>query len=234
MSMASSPTSYDYITISNKHRHASKHNYDMVWDFEPNPGYGKSWDKLNITRDTIQRTLVGEKSYEWVWMLDLDTLIMNSSVTLEDFVERSLEYGEREGKKREDIHMILTRDCEPLNAGSMIFRASPWMLQMIEQWRSHDVDADAGEGNRLDQGALKGMLQEDVFSSAQKSVIVPQTWMNSYPEEIQCYDPREEALTRPWEYGDFVIHFAGAAWHHAELHDPVGHFMRKYIKYALQ
>lgn len=82
----------------------------MVWDFEPNPGYGKSWDKLNITRDTIQRTLVGEKSYEWVWMLDLDTLIMNSSVTLEDFVERSLEYGEREGKKREDIHMILTRD----------------------------------------------------------------------------------------------------------------------------
>lgn len=82
----------------------------MVWDFEPSNAYGKSWDKLNITRDTIQRALVGGKSYEWVWMLDLDTLIMNSSVTLEDLIERSLRYGEQEGKKREDIHMILTRD----------------------------------------------------------------------------------------------------------------------------
>ncbi|USW51846.1 Putative glycosyltransferase 34, nucleotide-diphospho-sugar transferase [Septoria linicola] len=212
--------------------YAVKHNYDLVFDFEPSRGHGKSWEKLNITRDTIQKVLSGEKQYQWVWMLDYDTLIMNSAVKLEEVVEKALAFAKEEGKSRQAIQMILTRDCEPINAGSMIFRTTPWMLEMIEEWRAHEVIVDPAEGDRLEQGSLRDMVEKNVFSVAEKSVVVPQTWMNSYPEELTCYDPRDKALERPWKRGDFVIHFAGAAWHHKEMEDSIGTLMRKYHQLA--
>ena len=124
----------------------------------------------------------------------------------------------------------MSAHSEPLNAGSMLFRTSPWVLEMIEQWQTHKVALDPEEGLRHEQGALKDMIEKNVLSVADRSVIVPQVWMNSYPEELACYDPRDEELMRPWEKGDFVMHFAGAAWHHKEMADPVGTLMRKYFE----
>lgn len=132
MGMTTSETSYDYYSISHRYsmcshswmateplladqydvttEYAVKHNYDLVFDFEPSSGHGKSWDKLNITRDTIQKVLSGEGQYQWVWMLDYDTLITNSAVKLEELVEKALAFAEKEGKSRHAIQMILTRD----------------------------------------------------------------------------------------------------------------------------
>ena len=121
--MTSSETSYDYISFSNKHKYASKHGYDLIWDFDPTRDWLKVWDKLNISRDAITASLSGQRAYEWVWMLDFDTLITNSSIRLEDVVEQSLSFAESEGKARGDVDLILTRDCEPLNLGSFFVRA---------------------------------------------------------------------------------------------------------------
>lgn len=90
--------------------YAAKHNYDFIVDWEPSQGYDKTWDKLNLIRSTIEATLAHENSYEWLWMLDLDTLITNSSIRLESLVERGLELAEEQGKNQEDVDMILTRD----------------------------------------------------------------------------------------------------------------------------
>jgi mannan polymerase II complex MNN10 subunit len=65
-------------------------------------------------------------------MLGFDTLITNTSIRISNVIEQSLVFAEEEGKAREDIDLILTRDCEPLNLGSMFLRSSSWTLDFIE------------------------------------------------------------------------------------------------------
>lgn len=228
--MTTSETTYDHISFSTKHTYSLKHNYDLIWDFSPSFAYPKVWDKLNMSRDAIANALSGETSYDWIWMLDFDTLITNSSIRLEDVVEQSLAYAESVdgGKKdREDVNLILTRDCDPLNLGSFFLRASEWTLSFIEEWRSGgDVTDEQGHLHN-EQDVLRDMLLANSFSVADKSVLAPQHLFDAYPEELECYDPRDP---RPWVPGMFLLHFAGARWRLKGEKDPVGMLMRKYYE----
>lgn len=226
LSMTTSGTSYDYMSFSNKHRYAAKYGYDLIWDFDPSLRYLKVWEKLNMTRDAIIPSLYGEKSYQWVWMLDFDTLITNTSIAISDVIERSLQFAEAEGKRGGDVHLVLTRDCDPLNLGSMFLRASPWTLAFIEQWRAGAEILDQHRQLRNEQDVLRDMLHGNAFSVADHSVIAPQHLFDAYPAELECYDPRDP---RPWRPGMFLLHFAGAPWRLKDQEDPVGMLMRKYF-----
>ena len=57
-----------------------------------------------------------------------------------------------------------------------------------------------------------------------RALWIPQTKMNSFPEEVQCYDDEKRA----WREGDFVIHFAGSWAHLKNTNDSYGVLMRKY------
>jgi mannan polymerase II complex MNN10 subunit len=225
MSMTTAETSYDWMTISNKYEYASKHNYDLFWSFSAptaTSNYAKHWDKLHMIRDAVQTTLSGKTEYEWVWMLDYDTLITNPSIRIEDVVEKSLSFAESQGKTRDKIQMVLTRDCEPFNAGSMFFRVSPWLLEFLEEWKG---GLQPETPNRTEQDVLRDMLLDNGFGVDEKSVVVPQTWFNAYPEELgHCRDERESG---DWEKGMFLIHFPGAKWF-LEEEDAVGRLVRKY------
>ena len=227
--MTTQETSYDFMSFSNKLKYAKKHDYQLIWDFEPAQGYAKVWDKLNVTRDAVQAALSGHKSYQWLWMFDFDTLITNTAIGLDDIVEQSLRFAELEGKSRDDIHLILTRDCQPLNAGSMFLRASPWVLDFLEQWRAGAsvLAKDTTDHNHLvrnEQEVLRDMLASNDFGVVNKSVIAPQWLFNAYPEEIPCNDPR---FSTAWRPGMFVVHFAGAGWV-TKKEDAVGTLMKKY------
>lgn len=52
-------------------------------------------------------------------------LIMNTSIQVPDVIEQSLALVESRGKDKEDINLILARDCNPLSLESFFFRASP-------------------------------------------------------------------------------------------------------------
>lgn len=219
--MTTSETSYDWLSFSNKHKYAIKHGYDLIWDFEESREYLKVWDKLNLTASAIS----SNKAYEWIWILDFDTLITNTSTQISDVIERSLTFAEAEAKSGRDIDLILTRDCDPLNLGSMFLRASPWTLEFIEYWRAGAGVLDGQGKLRNEQDVLRDMLHDNAFNVAERSVIAPQWMFDAYPEEIECYDPRDP---RPWEPGMFLLHFAGARWRLKGQKDPIGGLMRKY------
>jgi mannan polymerase II complex MNN10 subunit len=225
MSMTTAETSYDWMTISNKYEYASQHNYDLLWSFSAptaTSNYAKHWDKLDMIRDAVQTTLSGKAEYEWVWMLDYDTLITNPSIRIEDVIEKSLSFAESQGKTRDNIQMVLTRDCEPFNAGSMLFRVSPWLLGFLEEWKG---GLQPETPNRTEQDVLRDMLLDNGFEVEEKSVVVRQTWFNAYPEELgRCRDERDPG---DWEKGMFLIHFPGAKWF-LEEEDAVGRLVRKY------
>ena len=61
---------------------------------------------------------------------------------------------------------------------------------------------------------------------ADRFLVIPQWRINAFPEEIHCWDQRDEPQ-RGWEHGSFVIHFAGA-WAHVKEEDPTGFLMKKY------
>lgn len=229
LSMTTTETTYDWMSISNKYEYASKHSYDLIWSFTASTvvsNYAKPWDKLDMIRDAVQATVSGQRRYEWLWMLDYDTLITSPEIRVEEIIEQSLELAEIEGKDRDSIQLILTRDCEPLNAGSFFVRVTPWTIKFIEEWRSGQQPETP---NRTEQDVLRDMLLDNVLGVADHSVVVPQTMFNAYPEELgHCRDPRD---ARSWEEGMFLIHFPGAKWWLKE-EDAVGDLMRKYYQRA--
>lgn len=160
-------------------------------------------------------------------MLDYDTLVTSPETRIEDVIRRSLGYAETQGKHRDDIDILLTRDCEDVNAGVMFFRvsSSPWMLDFLEKWES---------GRKLEhpelteQDVLSVMLQHNVLGTADRSIVVPQTFFNAYPEELnQCRDDRDP---RSWEESMFLVHFPGARWWFKEEEDPIRRLMAKYYQ----
>lgn len=171
------------------------------------------------------------KKYSWIWALDVDALITNTTVRLEDLISKSLSFAENhENKGSSTVQIILTKDHEPVNLGSVIFRSSPWIIDFITKWSSrYGTICPQNEAEPLcnEQEILRDMLAINAEGVRDHTVIVPQRWMNSYAEEVNQYlDPKDEG--RVWERGDFVIHFAGASWWLKEEEDPVGMLMRKY------
>lgn len=227
--MTTVETNYDWMVMSNKQEYASKHDYDLIWSFS-RPSYAKIWDKLEMIRHAFQATIENDKKkYDWIWMLDYDTLITNPKISIKDIIKQSLDFAEAEGKNRDEVQLILTRDCEPLNAGSMFFKVSksPWMLEFLDAWRSGMKPNDP---EYTEQDMLRDMLKQNVLHTADKSVIVPQTLFNAYPEELhQCRDERDP---RSWEEGMFVIHFPGARWWYKDEVDIIRRFMQKYYQKA--
>lgn len=148
--MNDKPNSYDLLVISNKLRYAATHNYDIVWDFDKSsstnsnsePSYSKDWDRLTTMAKIIQNKLAGQNSYEWIWWTDYDLIVTNFSITLDSVVREALEqqHVEEDVNRREEIDLIMTPDCFPVNSGSLLVRTSAWSLEWIgEMWRQRLV-----------------------------------------------------------------------------------------------
>jgi mannan polymerase II complex MNN10 subunit len=142
-------TSYDLIAISNKIKYTKKHGYDMIWSFDRSEGnYPKDWDRLKEMEKAIRGKLNGENAYEWIWWIDYDLIVTNSSITLESVVEQALApYSPAE---RDQIDMIITPDCFPVNSGSLMVRTTPYVLSIIaEWWRQKEIPSEDGNPRSL-------------------------------------------------------------------------------------
>jgi len=212
--MSTEETSYDHMSISNKVSYAAKHNYTFRIDLSAPEHFHPlaMWHKLNMLE-----SLIRAGGYDWIWWIDFDTLITNTSVALEDIIVDSLEG--RNGK--DDVDMLLTADCCELNAGSMLFRGTPRLLQFI----SHVWECGTGPNTPSEQDCILQVIRENPLWKT-RALWIPQTKMNSFPAEVPCYDKEQ----RGWRKGDFVIHFAGA-WAYFKGKDPYGLLMRRYERW---
>jgi len=77
--------------------YTQKHGYHLEFDWVGD-GF---WHKLNM----IDR-LIKQNKYNWIWWIDFDTLITNTTVKLEDLIEESLATAPDPNQ----IDMILTPD----------------------------------------------------------------------------------------------------------------------------
>jgi len=133
----------------------------------------------------------------WIWMLDLDTLIMNFNITLESIADKSYD-------------MIISEDCQGLNSGSVLFRNTQWTLEFLESvYQTNDKHFVHDVEDLWEQAAINYLYKryKETYEKNNRIKVVHQKTFNSFPEET-TKTPR----CRPGRYeeNDFLVHFAGA------------------------
>ena len=99
-------------SIKNKQKYALKQNYTFFfYKTHSETGRHPVWSKCLAILKTFKMTRLND----WSWMLDADTIITNFNIKLNHLTYHANRLG---------YHMIVTRDCNDLNAGSILFRNS--------------------------------------------------------------------------------------------------------------
>jgi mannan polymerase II complex MNN10 subunit len=109
--------SYTHLSLKNKNRklsvsqksaksdnckvYARRHGYDLFVDWETIEPRGPYWYKFVMLEQVIAK-----EKYDWIWWIDFDTLITNTTVKLEDIIQESLENSTRPN----DIDFLLNVD----------------------------------------------------------------------------------------------------------------------------
>lgn len=193
--------------------YARRHGYDFIVDFESHTSLSVVYYKFDMAE-----RLIASGKYDWIWWLDFDTLITNTSIPLTSIIDGAL----ANTSNPENIDYIFTRDCNGLNLGSYIFRGTPRSAKLVRD-ATTIANGPQEEGHGInEQEAIVKLLKRDEETRA-RTTLVRQQLMDAYPKEIACFDEDSEE----WRYGDFVIHFAGA-WAHVKGEDPTGQLMKKY------
>jgi mannan polymerase II complex MNN10 subunit len=81
--------------------YARRHGYDLFVDWESNEPRGTVWHKF-----VMLEQVMAKKMHDWIWCIDFDTLITNTTIKLEDVIQESLENSTRPN----DIDFVLTDD----------------------------------------------------------------------------------------------------------------------------
>lgn len=158
-------------SIFNKKAYAAKHGYELVVkDFTRQKKYSdefrEGWQKFDAIRDTMAHYDHGD----WIWYLDLYSLIMEDKVRIEDLVfkqlnkivYRDLQYYNPKKLEldlpmvdtSEPINLILTQDCNGFNLNSFLIKKTDWSgtlmdllfepiiyLNQVSVWRSDEQSA---------------------------------------------------------------------------------------------
>lgn len=158
-------------SILNKRQYADAHGYELVVkDFTKAKKYSKDhregWQKFDIIKDVIQEANNGD----WIWYVDLYTLIMEPQVSLEELIfnqldeviTRDLTYFNPSKLDLdlpflgydEPINFILSQDCGGFNLNSFFIKKTKWSsclldvlfdpivyLQNMENWTNGEKNA---------------------------------------------------------------------------------------------
>ncbi|GAB4815417.1 hypothetical protein N2152v2_002463 [Parachlorella kessleri] len=171
-----------YVRLSelNKQRYAQLHGYQLHILPPADSSRHPAWSKIPAALSLLPL-------YDWLWLVDADTLVMTPAVPLAAFID-------------DHYDMVLTRDCNNINTGSWLIRNSQWTEAMLATTYARP---DAEPRAWWEQAAL---IQLAGLPSVQDRIKVLPTnkGLNSYGSGTSCND---RGL---FGAGDLLVHFPGA------------------------
>ncbi|KAL7753236.1 hypothetical protein RI367_001011 [Sorochytrium milnesiophthora] len=179
-------TQYAQLSLLNKRYYAALHDYTFIAEPATVTDRPAVWSKLASARRAL------DLGFEWVWLLDLDTIITNQHIQahyLTDAVPATHD-------------VLIARDCNELNAGSVFLRNSPWTLEFLDRVSSSYGTTVAVDHPWQEQEAIIRLHHSDA-SVRQHILMSPQWAFNAYAVESSC-----QTRDSRWNRGDFVVHFA--------------------------
>jgi hypothetical protein len=99
-------------------------------------GVHPSWIKVA----ELQRLLEPEdQPYDWIWSLDLDAFIMNTSLIFDTHVLQA----PGAVPHPHNVSLLLAKDCNGINGGSFFIRRTPWSLNLLDRlWSLRNATPD--------------------------------------------------------------------------------------------
>lgn len=146
-----------------------------------------SWSKVFLTRKYLA-------DYDWVWCLDVDTMIMNQNIKLEDIVD-------------ENYDVIMTcyqGNIDGLNTGSIIYKNTPWTHELLKEIYDDSKYPIGGPNVFFEQSAIIQYYKNN-----------PDQQHHFKIEHVRKFNSHfhlgMRSLGYNFEYGDFVLHTPGSS-----------------------
>jgi hypothetical protein len=141
--------------------------------------------------------------HEWIWLLDSDAFIMNGE-TSGLAVIRSQVANETKTNPAKQIDIIIAKDFNGLNSGSLFIRNSAWTDIFIDRWLSYENKTSLRDNAEYvgvyEQPAFIYMYKYNELNLRDHVSIIEQRKINSYHDS--------------YKVGDYVVHFAGIGYAH--------------------
>lgn len=136
-----------------------------------------SWSKVTFIREELARA-------EWVFWTDADALVMNASVTVERFVQDS-------------VDVVFSGDpYHGINCGHLLVRSTDWSASFLERVHAR---TEFLHHPFWENAAVIALYKEDAEVRC-RTAVVPNKLFNGYP-----YPGAGNAS------GDFMVHFPRVA-----------------------
>ncbi|OJJ00717.1 hypothetical protein ASPVEDRAFT_82276 [Aspergillus versicolor CBS 583.65] len=159
------------------------------------------WNKLAYLSSLIVQELEKpeKERLEWLFWIDSDSILMNPNMRLETFLPPA---------HLSDVHIVLTKDWNGMNAGVFPIRVHPWSIKLLSAAIALPILKPGIKLFWEEQSALVSVLEKEYF--AQSAVYVPLRWFNAYMRsadgESLNPDSVEDLQVHP---GDLLVHFPG-------------------------
>jgi galactosyl transferase GMA12/MNN10 family len=214
------------MTWDNKFQYAKQHGYHLFDEsFVVDNSRPPSWFKILAVR----RLLLQEEC-DWVFWMDVDICVMNSTIRLEDFLPPStaphdlLLSIDTRGSRTSSSNGTRDNTVGPppgvgYNAGAWIIRNTPWSLNFLSTWwELSSFVMPIGQSISGDNDAFKHLLRI-IPEFSQHCLVPPRCTFNSFAKFIEPDQlaMATAAITEQSYYmdeayyhkGDFVAHVAG-------------------------
>jgi hypothetical protein len=113
----------------NREAYARNHGYHVfVQNKRDKNTKNAPWQKIKDFKKV-------SKGYDWVWILNADSLIMNKHASI-----HSLLKGVND-QHTGDLDVVISKDCNGYSTDSFLLRNSPWTHGLIDQWLVYEDDA---------------------------------------------------------------------------------------------
>ncbi|KAG6012681.1 hypothetical protein E4U54_007365 [Claviceps lovelessii] len=230
-------------SVRNKRKYVSNWGYDLeIVDMKTRKKYAhewrESWEKVDYMRSAMRKY----PHAEWFWWLDLNTMIMEPSYSLQkhlfndldkhvyrdinewnplnishpptySYLDKSATSPVGDGNIN-SVNLMLSQDCSGFNLGSFFMRRSAWSERLLDIW----WDPVSYEQNHMawehkEQDALETLYKNHAWVREHTGFLA-QRKINSFPPAA-CGDGSGTNNTR-FHYSevdrDFVVNMAGCEW----------------------
>ncbi|CAG8610681.1 10209_t:CDS:2 [Dentiscutata heterogama] len=179
------------ILAENKRDYAKKHGYSFVGrseEFDQQSHYKNRrtvWGKI----DSVEKIL---PHYDWVFWLDMDTVIANQSVSVEWLFEKFTEMvGGADNFKKINLVVARPQQDVTINAGVFMIRNSEWSRRFL---RTIQERRDLYHMHQMEQRAMWDLMNTPDYKDETLFLDRDDHTFNTFPH---MYVP-----------GDFVVHWA--------------------------
>ncbi|KAJ4295852.1 alpha-1,6-mannosyltransferase [Collariella sp. IMI 366227] len=228
-------------SVKNKKNYAARWGYDLeIVDLRQKKRYAhewrESWEKVDYVRTALKKY----PKAEWVWWLDLNTMIMEPSYSLQEHIFNNIEkhvyrdineynplnithpltdpYLDAESRspigdgKGSSVNLMLSQDCSGFNLGSFFLRRGPWTDRLLDMWWDPVAyEQKHMEWEHKEQDALEQLYVAQPWIRKHTGFL-PQRMINSFPAGACADGGNDTRIHYDERDRDFLVNMAGCEW----------------------